>query len=146
MRTSLVTFLTGAAFAGSLLIAGIDQAATAHAGSQIAPASRTVTARFLPLAGSKVSGSATLTALGGATRVSWHVKGFAPGASLRSSLFAGTCARPSASFRYLATLTADARGRATATATTTLPLSLLADGDHIIAIRGAACGSIPTLR
>jgi hypothetical protein len=102
-------------------------------------------APLAPLTGSRVSGTATLAAVGSATRITWTVSGMMPGSSLRTSLHAGTCVLPSASFRYLATLTADAIAAPTASATTDLPFSLLADGDHIIELQGAACGAIPAV-
>ena len=116
---------------------------------------QTVTVR-LGAAGSGVTGTATLVAEGGATRVSLVVDGLTPGAGYVARLHSGSCAAPSASFAALPALQADAKGRATAAGfvrfreTMDVALADLADGDHVIVIardgETVACASIPALR
>jgi hypothetical protein len=118
-------------------------------------AQEAVTAQLDSVGGSGVSGTATLTAAGDATDVELDIKGLAPGADARSTMHAGTCAMPSASFAALPDLKADATGRATATGrvlfhgTENVALATMADGEHIIAIQAGgqvvACGTIPML-
>lgn len=144
MRASFAPPLASVALAASLSLAP----AAGHAAGGARPNGSTaqrLTVQFSPVVNAGVSGAVTLTALPSATRLSWQISGLTPGTSLRGILRAGTCAQPSASFRVLATLMADATGRATATTTTDLPLSLLADGDHTLAIGTVACGDIPAL-
>jgi len=117
-------------------------------------AQETVTVQLDPVAGSGVSGTATLSAAGEGTDVALDIQGLAPGAAARGTMQAGTCAMPSASFAALPDLQADATGRATATGsvlfrgTEGVALETMADGEHIIAIQidqVVACGVIPEL-
>jgi len=118
-------------------------------------AQEAVTVQLYPVGESGVSGTATLIAAGDGTNVALDVKGLAPGADARATMHAGTCATSSASFAALPDLKADATGRATATGsvlfrgTENVALAIMADDEHIIAIRQAgqvvACGVIPRL-
>jgi hypothetical protein len=118
-------------------------------------AQEAVTVRLDPVGESGVSGTATLTAAGDGTNVALDIKGLAPGADARATMYASTCAMPSASFAALPDLKADATGRATATGsvlfhgTENVALATMADGEHIIAIQAGgqvvACGVIPKL-
>ncbi|MDP8922730.1 MAG: hypothetical protein M3O34_07620 [Chloroflexota bacterium] len=120
-----------------------------------ASAQQSVTARLEPMAGSGASGTATLTAQDGGSRVSFDIVGLAPGASYPAQLHAGTCAQLSASFTSLGTLVADPTGRASASSpvlfrgTEPVPLATLVDGDRVIVVMGSqsvvACGAIPRL-
>lgn len=67
-----------------------------------------------PVGDSGVSGEVTLTALGDGTDAFLEVTGLGPGAIAQSSLHAGTCDQPSASFAPMPELTADDAGNATA--------------------------------
>lgn len=78
-------------------------------------AQEVITVRLDPVGDSGVSSTATLIAAGDGTTVELEIKGLAPGADARSTMHAGTCAMPSASFAALPDLKADATGRATAT-------------------------------
>jgi hypothetical protein len=109
-----------------------------------------------PVGESGARGTAAVAALGDrSSLVAVAVTGLAPGARYRTTLHAGTCDRPGASFTDLLPLEADAAGTATAIGparvrgTEDIPLAVLADGDHIIVLAGAehvvACGSIPAL-
>jgi hypothetical protein len=120
----------------------------------IGMAQEQVTVQLEPVAGSGVSGTAILTAAGDGTQVALDVEGLAPGATARATMQAGTCAMPSASFAALPDLTADAAGRATASglvlfhSTENVALTVMADGEHIIAVHTdqvVACGVIPKL-
>jgi len=114
-----------------------------------------ITAQLDSVGDSGVSGTAVLIAAGDGTNVELDIKGLAPGVDARSTMHAGTCAMPSASFAALPDLKADATGRATATGsvlfrgTENVTLATMADGEHIIAIQAGgqvvACGVIPTL-
>lgn len=138
-------------FLGGVLLAlslSVVLAATAFAQQQ------TVTVPINPVAGSGVSGTATLTAMDGATQVALNVSGFAPNTSHATHIHTGTCANPGGIQFPLPTLTADANGNATATATVNVALSALMDGNHIIMTHvgsganfgaGVACGDIPTV-
>jgi hypothetical protein len=116
-------------------------------------AQEAVTAQLDPVGKSGVSGTATLIAVGGGTNVTLDIKGLAPGMDARATMHAGTCAMPSASFAALPDLKADVAGRATATGSVLfhgaedVALAVMADGEHIIAIRAGgqvvACGVIP---
>lgn len=118
-------------------------------------AQATVTVDIEPLAESGVSGTAILTAAGEGTDVVLDVNGLAPGAKVRATMHAGTCAMPSASFAELPGLTADATGRAEAAGsvlfhnTESVALATMADGQHVILVRDGdqviACGVIPSL-
>jgi len=118
-------------------------------------AQATVTVQLDPVGESGVSGTATLTAAGEGTDVALDVVGLAPGADGRATMHANTCAQPSASFASLPDLHADANGRAVATGavifhgTMDVAMAIMADGQHIIAIKSAgqvvACGVIPGL-
>jgi hypothetical protein len=123
-----------------------------------AAAQQTITVQIGPVSGSGASGTATITAAGDVATLAVQAAGLTAGASYPVTLHAGTCATPGASAGQLGTLQPDASGRAQLSATTvragatgaplTLTLSLLADGDHVLAIgssdRGTvACGAIP---
>jgi hypothetical protein len=122
----------------------------------VALAQETITAHLAPVAGSTVSGTATITARDDAATVDLDVSNLTPGTTYRALLQAGTCEAPSASFGLLGTFQPGATGSVKLMATTArisatgatidLTLSLLADGGHIIVISGPgtmACGSIP---
>jgi hypothetical protein len=107
-----------------------------------------------PVADSGVRGTAAVAALReGASLVAVAVTGLAPGARYRTTLHAGTCDQPGASFTDLVALEADAAGTATAIGPVRvrgvedIPLAVLTDGEHIIVLAGAehavACGRIP---
>lgn len=115
-----------------------------------------ITASLASVSSSGVAGTATLSGTDNAATMTVDLSGLSPGTTYRVLLQAGTCAAPSASAGLLGTFPADASGRgrltsgsvrATATgATIPLTLSLLADGDHIIAVAGpstVACGALP---
>ncbi len=114
-----------------------------------------VTVQIEPLTGSGVRGTAILTTAGEGTSVVLDVEGLAPGAEVRVTMQAGTCAMPSASFAELPGLTADATGRAEASgsvlfhSTESVALTTMADGQHVILVRDGdqvlACGVIPPL-
>lgn len=113
-----------------------------------------VTVQLDPVGESGVSGTATLTAVGDGTNVAIDVEGLASGANARTTMHAGTCAMPSASFAALPNLNADATGKATTTGsvlfrgTENIALEIMTDGEHIIAIQTeqtVACGTIPKL-
>src|SRR3712207_4832751 len=111
-------------------------------------AQQAATMRLVPVAGSGVSGTVTITARERAATVTVAVSGLAPGASHPVRLHAGTCTQPSASSGQLGTLIADSGGRAMLTtehATTSaggapmdLTLDLLVDGAHRIMVQGPA--------
>ena len=119
-------------------------------------AQQAATVRLAPVAGSGVSGTATIAARDTAATVTVEVSGLAPGASHSVRLHAGSCAQPSASGGQLGTLVADSGGRATLTtehATGSaggtpiiLTLDLLADRTHSIMVQGpvqpVACSEI----
>ncbi len=118
----------------------------------VVSAQQTVTVPINPVAGSGVSGTATLTAVGNTTTVSLSVSGFAPNTSHATHIHTGTCANPGGIVIDLPTLTADASGAASATATVNASLASLMDGNHIIQTHvtsganfgaGVACGDIP---
>lgn len=121
--------------------------------SDMAMAQEAVTVQLDPVGESEVSGTVTLIAVGDGTHVTLDIKGLAPGANARATMHANTCAMPSASFAALPDLHADATGRATATGSMLfhgmdIALAIMADGEHIIAIRAGqavACGVIPKL-
>jgi hypothetical protein len=107
-----------------------------------------------PVAESGVRGAAAVAALGDrSSLVAVAVAGLEPGARYRTTLHAGTCDQPSASFTDLVSLAADAAGTATAIGPVRvrgvedLLLPVLTDGEHIIVLAGVdhavACGSIP---
>ncbi|UCC86769.1 MAG: hypothetical protein JSV81_18235 [Anaerolineales bacterium] len=118
-------------------------------------AQEAVTVRLDPVGESEVTGTAILTAAGDGTNAELHITGLAPGADARSTLHAGTCTMPSASFAALSDLKADTSGTATGTGsvlfrgTENVSLAIMADGEHIIAIQSGgqvvACGVIPGL-
>jgi hypothetical protein len=118
-------------------------------------AQEAVTVELDPVGESGVSGTATLMVAGEGTNVALDIRGLAPGAEARVTMHANTCAMPSASFAALPDLKADATGRATAIGsvlfhgTKNVALAIMADGEHIIAIRAGgqvmACGVIPEL-
>ena len=117
-------------------------------------AQETVTVQLDPMAGSGVSGTATLTAAGEGTQVTLDVQGLAPNTTAQATMQANTCDLPSASFATLPDLTADGSGQATATGsilfrgTDDVALATMADGEHIITIQTdqvVACGVIPKL-
>ena len=117
-------------------------------------AQETVTVQLDPMAGSGVSGTATLTAASEGTQVTLEVQGLAPNATAQAAMQANTCDMPSASFAALPELTADGSGQATATGsilfrgTDDVALATMADGEHIITIQTdqvVACGVIPKL-
>jgi hypothetical protein len=103
--------------------------------------------------GSEVSGRASLTAEGAATRVALEVNRLGAGRSYVARVHSGTCAQPSASFADLSTLTPDGSGQAKAAgsirfrATEDVSLTTLTDGQHVIVVSGPdgplACGIVP---
>jgi hypothetical protein len=114
-----------------------------------------------PMSQSGVTGTVTITPGTGrdesddGVSLTLDVKGLTPGRSYPVHLHTGHCAQPSASASRLGTLVADPAGRATLTTTEVrgsaagppVPLTraLLADGDHIVDVRGtrlAACASL----
>jgi hypothetical protein len=118
-------------------------------------AQQAVTVQLDPVGESGVTGTAILIAAGDGTNVELHIKGLAPGADARSTMHAGTCAMPSASFAALPDLKADTTGTAMGTGavlfrgTENVSLAIMTDGEHIIAIQSGgqvvACGVIPEL-
>jgi hypothetical protein len=117
-------------------------------------AQKTVIVRLDPVGDSGVSGTVTMTAVGDGTHVVIDIQGLAPGSEARATMQANTCAMPSASFAALPALKADANGLARATGsvlfhgTEDVALAIMADGEHVIFIRGeqaVACGVIPKL-
>jgi hypothetical protein len=117
-------------------------------------AQEAVTVQLDSIAGSGVSGTATLTAAGEGTLVTLDIQGLAPGATAQGAMQANTCDMPSASFAALPELTADGSGRATASGailfrgTDDVALATMADGAHVITIQTGqvvACGVIPAL-
>jgi nucleoid-associated protein YgaU len=127
---------------------------TARADGAPQPVQATVAVEIAQVADAGVAGVATLTRSGDTTTVALTVAGLPPGAHAQSTLHAGTCAMPSASFTDLPTLAAGPDGRATAAGPVLfrdagMPLATLADGHHVIMIqldgRVVACGAIPGL-
>lgn len=113
-----------------------------------------ITVQLNPVGELEVSGTATLTAASEGTDVVLDIEGLAPGAVVKATMHANTCAMPSASFAALPELKADATGRATAIGsvlfrgTENVALATMADGEHVITIQTeqvVACGVIPKL-
>ncbi len=80
--------------------------------AHLAMAQQATTVRLAPVAGSGVSGTATIAARERSATVTVEVSGLAPGASHAVRLHAGSCAQPSASGGQLGTLVADSGGQA----------------------------------
>ena len=106
------------------------------------------------LDGPGVSGTATLSGVGEGTHVVLDIIGLTPGATIQSSMHAGTCAMPSASFASLPESQADVTGNAMVAGsilfrgTEEIGLVTMTDGEHILVIQGEgviACGVIPEL-
>lgn len=118
-------------------------------------AQEAVTVQLDPVGKSGVSGTAALVPAGDGTHVTLDIRDLVPGAAARATMHAGTCAMSSARFAALPDLKADATGRATATGSVLfhgakdVAPAVMADGEHIIAIRTGgqvvACGVIPRL-
>jgi hypothetical protein len=160
MRTLQVTGTTTdrrARIRSPWLLAGFLLALTLPLGVRAARGQELATTfPLLPVAESGVRGTAAVAALGeGGSLLAVAVAGLEPGARYQSTLHAGTCEQPSASFTDLVLLEADAAGAATAIGPVRfrgvedIPLSVLTDGDHSIMLTGAggvvACGRIPAL-
>ena len=123
-------------YLSALLAATVVAAGVAAAAPAVNP---TETVRFTQVANSGVTGSATLGANGGGTRVSVRLAGLAPGASARVLLRTGPWPRLSASFASAVTVKADANGRARASSAVRFrnePVSwtIVADGDHVLTV------------
>ena len=122
-------------------------------GGLAAAQQQTVTVQLSPQGGSGVSGTATLTATGpSTTTVTLQVSGLPPNTAIANHFHTGTCDNPGPITNPLNDLQADAQGNATATTTLNVPLSSLADGNHIVQTHmppgiGApsACGSVPAV-
>ena len=82
----------------SLLTAATLALPLASTGAAPRLAQETVSVQIAPVAGSGVSGAATLPGVAATTTVSFEVSGVPPGAGVRSTLHSGACATPSASF------------------------------------------------
>ncbi len=116
--------------------------------AHLAMAQQATTVRLAPVAGSGVSGTATIAARERSAIVTVEVSGLAPGASHAVRLHAGSCAQPSASGGHLGTLVADSSGQAMLTtehATASaggspvdLTLDVLADDTRTIMVQGPA--------
>jgi len=132
-RTSRILLLALSTMVLFLVVAQLTVAAT----------QRTITLRLQPVAGSDVGGRATLTSVGGGTKVTLEVRGLAPGSTARASVHAGTLARPSASAAFLPLLKASIEGKARGAGRVLfrgkddVRLSVLADGEHIILVTTA---------
>ncbi|MBI3965860.1 MAG: hypothetical protein HY329_09515 [Chloroflexi bacterium] len=114
----------------------------------------TVRIQLQPAGDSSVSGVVTLAALlEGETRYELELAGLESGAAYGVLLHAGNLDLPSASVNLVTTVTADAAGRANASGlvrfrgTEDIPLTILADGHHVITVVGTgqpvAVGAIP---
>lgn len=104
------------------------------------------------VAGSGVSGEATLTEAAGQTQVAVRLAGFQPNSAHSGHVHQGTCDAPGAPVAPLQDITADASGAGTATSTVAIPTSVAMNGQHIVAYHQAAgdnmgppvaCGAIP---
>lgn len=104
------------------------------------------------VAGSGVSGEATLTEAAGQTQVAVRLAGFQPSSAHSGHVHQGTCDAPGAPVAPLQDITADASGAGTATSTVAIPTSVAMNGQHIVAYHQAAgenmgppvvCGAIP---
>lgn len=119
---------------------------TAHAA--MAPQMVPMTA----LAGSGVTGEATLSEAAGQTQIAVRLAGFQPSSSHSGHVHQGTCDAPGAPVAPLQDIAADASGAGTATSTVAIPTSVAMNGQHIIAYHQASgdnmgppvvCGAIP---
>jgi hypothetical protein len=120
-----------------------------------ASAKQVVEARLSPAKDSSVGGKATFTFPNPDTSAHVQLQGLAPGATVRITLHAGSCANPSASFVALPDVTADSKGRATADSLLLLQgkepveLKTIADGQHSISVseggKVVSCGEVPKL-